>query len=65
MRFRRKSETETQLCCPQCKELLPEGKLDCDMCGYSAESEAEKAECAAEGVVERGPVSESEVPARR
>jgi hypothetical protein len=66
MRFRRKSEAETTLCCPQCKELLPEGQLDCDMCGYSAASEADKAQCATgEGVVEHDTVSASEVPARR
>jgi hypothetical protein len=67
MRFRRKSEADTtQLCCPQCKELLPEGQLDCDMCGFTASSEAEKAQCATgEGVVEHRAVSASEVPSRR
>ncbi|HYH58703.1 MAG TPA: hypothetical protein VD790_05740 [Thermoleophilaceae bacterium] len=66
MRFRRKGEPETQLCCPRCKELFPEGTLDCDMCGFSARSELEKVECEPrEGVVEQAPVSGSEVPARR
>ena len=67
MRFRRKSEAEEpQLCCPQCKELLPEGRLDCDMCGYVVSSEADKAHCApGESVVEHGAVSTSEVPSRR
>ena len=67
MRFirRSKAESDQPLCCPRCKEILPEGTLDCDMCGYKAVSAAQ-AQCdPVESVVERGAVSPSEVPARQ
>jgi hypothetical protein len=41
MRFVRRRDRAGQetLCCPRCRELLPEGTAVCVMCGYDASAE--------------------------